>query len=134
MHHADATCLRGGGVISEKRFFGTVESNTPQRRRCDPAQDPHQRRLAGAVAANKTNHIGIGDREIDVGIGQRRSKGFGYSLQLDEMGPTPDRARLIRYRRCDTWIRQWPTPAWGTSAPFQEAPDTITGTPSSLRQ
>ena len=134
MHHADATRLRGRGVIGKERFSGAVKSNLSQCWRCDPAQDSHQRRLAGAIAPNKSDHVRIGDREIDVGIGQRRSKGFGYSLQLDEMGPTPDRARLIRYRCCDTWIRQWPTPAWGTGATFQEAPDTITGTPGSLRQ
>ena len=103
MHHADATRLRGRGVVGKERFSGAVESNLSQCWRCDPAKDSHQRRLAGAIAPNKSDHVRIGDREIDVGIGQRRSKGFGYSLQLDEMGPTPDRARLIRYRCCDTW-------------------------------
>ena len=84
MHHADAARLRSRGVIGKERLFGAVKSNMSERRRCDPAQDLHQRRLAGAVSPNKSDHVGTGNREIDVGIGQRRPKGFGYSLQLDK--------------------------------------------------
>ena len=38
MHHADATRLRGRGVIGKEQFSGAVESNLSQCRRCDPAQ------------------------------------------------------------------------------------------------
>src|ERR1700733_8110669 len=121
MHHADAARLRGRGIIGKERFYGAVESNMSQRRRCDSAQDSHQRRLTGAVAANKSDHVGIGDREVDVGIGEGRSKDFGYPLQLDKTGRR-DRARLNRRLRRDIGIRQWPTPARGRALLFRERP------------
>ena len=56
--HSDAAPLRRVGVVVREGYLDAVKRDPSQRRRGDSAQDPHERRLAGAVAADQADHVG----------------------------------------------------------------------------
>ena len=93
MDHSDATPLSRAGVVVREGILDPVKRQASQRRRGDPAQDPHERRLAGAVAADQADDVGGGHRKVDVRRGERRSERLGDAREFDQ-----------RSRRLD-WVR-----------------------------
>src|SRR5258707_8969577 len=85
MHHSDAAPLRRAGIVTRERILGAVERESSERRRGDPAQDSHKRRLTSPVAADEADHVGGGNGKVYVRHGERRSERLGNPLQFNEM-------------------------------------------------
>src|SRR5690606_20724797 len=64
----------------------------------DAAEDAHERRLAGTVAADEAEHLARRYREADLGVGQRRAKALGDAGQGNERGGSGRRRGLGRER------------------------------------
>ena len=48
-----------------------------------PVEDPHQRRLAGAVLAEQRVHLAARDGEVDAVVGDELAEALGDAAQLD---------------------------------------------------
>ncbi len=81
---ADADVLRVARIveIERQRLAGEGEASGVRLRHA--AQDAHQGALAGAIAADKAEHIAASDRERDFTIGEGRPKGFGDAIEHDQ--------------------------------------------------